>query len=80
MSSVVQRWLRRPIALVLVLACRPGEGDNCVCEGECRAGLVCAQGGQVLTAGECVSANANSEPGRSTAMSYGRGRITTASN
>ena len=50
--------------LLFACACRPGEGDNCVCEGECRGGLVCARGGQVLQPGECVAASTKSEPGR----------------
>jgi hypothetical protein len=51
--------------LLLVLGCRPGEGDNCVCEGECRGGLVCAQGGKVLEQDVCVNTkSSNAEPGR----------------
>ncbi len=42
------------VALVLAAACRPGEGQRCVCEGECRRGLVCAQGGRLLKDEECV--------------------------
>jgi hypothetical protein len=41
-------------AVALVAACRPGEGQRCVCEGECRRGLVCAQGGVLLTQNECL--------------------------
>jgi hypothetical protein len=63
MSSTTERgaWL----ALLLALGCKPGVGDNCVCEGECRGGLVCAQGGQILEHGLCVTTQAMStEPGR----------------
>ena len=41
-------------ALAVAAACRPGEGQRCVCEGECRRGLVCAQGGRVLDDHECL--------------------------
>jgi hypothetical protein len=44
------------VVLVLLAACRPGEGQRCVCEGECRRGLVCAQGGRQLEERECVDA------------------------
>jgi len=47
-------------ALVLGAACRPGEGQRCVCEGECRRGLVCAQGGRVLDDKECLDPGDNS--------------------
>ena len=40
--------------LALVAACRPGEGQRCVCAGECRRALVCAQGGRVLENKECI--------------------------
>lgn len=43
-----------PLVLVVAAACRPGEGQRCVCEGECRRGLVCAQGGRTLDENECV--------------------------
>ena len=42
-------------ALLLVAGCRPGEGERCFCEGECRSGLVCAAEGAVLDAGQCVN-------------------------
>lgn len=62
MSAV--RWVSS-VALLATLGCRPGVGDNCVCEGECRGGLVCARGGQILEPGMCVSATGSSpEPGR----------------
>jgi hypothetical protein len=40
--------------LGLSAACRPGEGDLCRCQGDCRRGLVCAVEGRVLPPGECV--------------------------
>jgi hypothetical protein len=53
------------LAASLVMgACKPGVGDNCVCEGECRAGLVCARGGAVLLPGECVASQTKTDPGR----------------
>jgi hypothetical protein len=42
----------------LVGACRPGAGDPCVCEGDCKRGLVCAYGGRILGVGECVVSTA----------------------
>jgi hypothetical protein len=42
-------------ALLLVAGCRPGEGERCFCEGECRSGLVCAAEGAVLDPGQCVN-------------------------
>lgn len=47
-------WLA---ALALFAACRPGEGQRCVCAGECRRGLVCAQNGRVLEDKECLPAD-----------------------
>ena len=44
-------------ALLSIAACRPGEGERCFCEGECRSGLVCAANGAVLREGECVRDN-----------------------
>jgi hypothetical protein len=51
------------LLLGLVGACRPGVGDQCVCEGDCRRGLVCAVGGRLLGAGECVLATASTPLG-----------------
>ena len=50
---------RVQIAAVLlsIAACRPGEGERCFCQGECRSGLVCAANGAVLRDGECVRDN-----------------------
>lgn len=47
-------WLA---ALTLLAGCRPGEGQRCVCAGECRRGLVCAQNGRVLKDKECLPAD-----------------------
>ncbi len=47
------------LALLTVGACRPREGDRCICEGECAGGLVCAADGAVLREGQCVPAVSN---------------------
>ncbi|HET6584563.1 MAG TPA: hypothetical protein VFG69_13970 [Nannocystaceae bacterium] len=47
-------------ALTILAACRPGEGQRCVCAGECRRGLVCAQNGRVLDDKECLPADERS--------------------
>lgn len=49
-------------AVLGFVACRPGEGDYCLCPGECRGGLVCAQGGAVLDS--CISAAPGQDAGR----------------
>ncbi len=60
--------MMRRIAIVLgaalgfFVACRPGEGDYCLCPDECRRGLVCAQAGTIINA--CISPSGNDEPGR----------------
>lgn len=56
------------IAIVVVgaalgfVACRPGDGDYCQCPGECRRGLVCAQGGTVIES--CIPAGPDQAAGR----------------
>ncbi len=47
------------VTVVLLAACRPGEGGRCICQGECRDGLVCAVGGTVLGKGRCVDSVTN---------------------
>lgn len=34
--------------------CRPGEGERCFCEGDCRGGTVCAVAGAVLPRDRCI--------------------------
>jgi hypothetical protein len=54
--------LRAALATTLVIfaGCRPGEGERCFCEGECRGGFVCAAEGAVLGEGQCVDAISDS--------------------
>lgn len=42
------------VLLVGTTACRPGEGERCFCQGECRGGLVCAVNGAVLPQDRCI--------------------------
>jgi len=49
-------------AALAFVACRPGEGDYCQCPGECRNGLVCAQGGAVLDS--CIPPGPDQAAGR----------------
>ena len=54
------RWLGiGALALVAASACRPREGDRCICAGECAGGLVCAADGAILRDNQCVSAVSN---------------------
>jgi hypothetical protein len=57
MSVTIGRLTGWLAALTLFTACRPGEGQRCVCAGECRRGLVCAQNGRVLDDKECLPAD-----------------------
>lgn len=43
--------------------CRSGEGDACVCQSDCRPGLVCAQSGSPIKT-ECVTGDISAAPGR----------------
>lgn len=47
------------LALLSASACRPREGERCICAGECAGGLVCAADGAVLRDGQCVSSVSN---------------------
>ncbi len=47
------------LALLTTSACRPREGERCICAGECAGGLVCAADGAVLRDGQCVSSVSN---------------------
>ena len=47
------------LALLTASACRPREGERCICAGECAGGLVCAADGAVLRDGQCVSSVSN---------------------
>lgn len=47
------------LALLTTAACRPREGERCICAGECAGGLVCAADGAVLRDGQCVSSVSN---------------------
>ncbi|MGH1347145.1 MAG: hypothetical protein ACRBN8_36625 [Nannocystales bacterium] len=42
-----------------ITACRPSEGERCICAGECAGGLVCAADGAVLRGGQCVGSVSN---------------------
>ena len=46
-------------ALLTTTACRPSEGERCICAGECAGGLVCAADGAVLRGGQCVGSVSN---------------------
>lgn len=46
-------------ALLTTTACRPAEGERCICAGECKGGLVCAADGAVLRGGQCVGSVSN---------------------
>ncbi len=46
-------------ALLATTACRPSEGERCICAGECAGGLVCAADGAVLRGGQCVGSVSN---------------------
>ena len=46
-------------ALLTTTACRPSEGERCICAGECASGLVCAADGAVLRGGQCVGSVSN---------------------
>src|SRR5688572_28264215 len=43
------------LAVLGLCGCRPGGGDRCYWEGECRGGLLFAAGGAVLAEGQCVA-------------------------
>lgn len=47
------------VALLTTTACRPSEGERCICAGECAGGLVCAADGAVLRGGQCVGSVSN---------------------
>jgi hypothetical protein len=47
------------LALLTASACRPREGERCICAGECAGGLVCAADGAILRDGQCVSSVSN---------------------
>jgi hypothetical protein len=48
----------------LLLSCKAGVGDRCVCADDCKAGLICLAGGRVLREGECSPATGpGAEPG-----------------
>ena len=39
--------------ILLLVSCRAGKGESCLCAADCKAGLVCAIEGSVLGDGEC---------------------------
>lgn len=47
------------VTLLTATACRPSEGERCICAGECAGGLVCAADGAVLRGGQCVGSVSN---------------------
>ncbi len=47
------------LALLAVSACRPREGERCLCAGECAGNLRCAADGAVLKSGQCVASVSN---------------------
>jgi len=48
------------LAALAVVACRPREGERCICAGECAGGLVCAADGAILRDGQCVTGDLES--------------------
>lgn len=64
----IKRWSWRTAWMFaagvgLSWGCRSGEGDACVCQSDCRPGLVCAQNGSPIQT-ECVTGDINVAPGR----------------
>lgn len=59
---MIDRTLCASFALLWlsVSACRPGEGEHCLCSKDCRGGLVCAIDGRQVIERGCISEDLNS--------------------
>ncbi|MBV1858359.1 MAG: hypothetical protein KUG77_08095, partial [Nannocystaceae bacterium] len=59
MTSIRALGIAAFALLTTTTACRPSEGERCICAGECAGGLVCAADGAVLRGGQCVGSVSN---------------------